>query len=629
MTSALRVDRLVKRFPGADRAAVDGLSIDVAEGEFYALLGPNGAGKTTTLRMIAGLLAVDSGSIHVAGVDLAAAPRDAKRVIAYVPDEPMLYDKLTPIEYLELVAALWDVAPMRARDEAERLLDVLGLVPHATQRCETFSRGMRQKLVLAGALIRAPRLLILDEPLTGLDAEAARLAKNLLNDHVHAGGTVILTTHILDVAERMAERIGVIRAGRLVAEGTLAQLREQAKSGSAATLEGRVPRTGRTARDGCGVSATSHALDAPAAPLLSLDRPPLVRLLLRHEWRLTMRDFTSRSAGRGPSAKPKKARAPKRVLIGLAIALVVMHLVGAFAIFAPRHWQDTTPMRLFVLGAIALLFTMMLSATMSRVVAAFHERRDLDLLLAAPIPPLVILYVRATTVVVAVTALFAFFLFPVANMGVISGHWWLARIYLLVPVTAIASTGIALFATGAIVRAIGIRRARIGLQVLSALIGASIYLVSQGQRLLPDTWRHESMAWLVRVSGPDGFTVADRLRAATRERRLAGVGGVHRCERAAVRIRAAIRESPLLRRGPGARERCAFGARRATRGRSPHRARLRAAVVHDAAVQGVEADPSVAAADLPDSAADPVPDAARVPLVRSRVAVGWRRTFMG
>jgi ABC-2 type transport system ATP-binding protein len=237
MPPALRVTRLVKRFAGADRPAVDDLSFTVAAGEFYALLGPNGAGKTTTLRMIAGLLAPDFGTIEVDGVDLQKTPRDAKRIVAWVPDEPMLYDKLTPIEYLELIAALWEIEPRVARVEATRLLEILGLMPHAMQRCETFSRGMRQKLVLAGALIRAPRLLILDEPLTGLDAEAARLAKNLLNVHVAGGGSVILTTHILDVAERMAERIGVIRGGRLIAEGTLTELRTAASAGQAATLE--------------------------------------------------------------------------------------------------------------------------------------------------------------------------------------------------------------------------------------------------------------------------------------------------------------------------------------------------------------------------------------------------------
>lgn len=237
MEPALRVEALVKRFAGAERAAVDALSLEVGRGELYALLGPNGAGKTTTLRMVAGLLAPDAGRIAVGGIDLASAPREAKRVIAYVPDEPLLYDKLSSIEYLDFVAALWEVDASAARREAMRLLDLLGLMPHAMQRCETFSRGMRQKLVLAGALMRRPQLLILDEPLTGLDAAAARLAKDLLNDHVREGGSVILTTHILDVAERMAERIGVIRAGRLIAEGTLAELRTRTNEAATATLE--------------------------------------------------------------------------------------------------------------------------------------------------------------------------------------------------------------------------------------------------------------------------------------------------------------------------------------------------------------------------------------------------------
>ena len=236
MPPSLRVVRLVKRFAGADRPAVDTLSFDVAAGEFYALLGPNGAGKTTTLRMVAALLAPDAGTIEIDGIDLARDPRAAKRIVAYVPDEPMLYDKLTPLEYLELIAALWDIPPTVARCESARLLELLGLMPHALQRCETFSRGMRQKLVLAGALVRSPKLLVLDEPLTGLDAEAARLAKDLLNGHVAAGGSVVLTTHILDVAERMAERIGVVRGGRLIADGTFAELRAAA-GGGAATLE--------------------------------------------------------------------------------------------------------------------------------------------------------------------------------------------------------------------------------------------------------------------------------------------------------------------------------------------------------------------------------------------------------
>jgi ABC-2 type transport system ATP-binding protein len=227
--AALQLVALCKCF---DRPAVDNLNLTVRCGELYALLGPNGAGKTTTLRMIAGLLAPDSGSIAILGADLCDHPARAKQSMAYLPDDPMLYGKLKPTEYLEFVAGLWGISPAEAEPRARRLLDWLGLTPHARQLTEGFSRGMKQKLALAGALIHQPQLLILDEPLTGLDAAAARLVKDLLLDHVARGGTVILTTHILEVAERLAQRIGIILHGRLIAEGTLDQLRAQTTGGS-------------------------------------------------------------------------------------------------------------------------------------------------------------------------------------------------------------------------------------------------------------------------------------------------------------------------------------------------------------------------------------------------------------
>lgn len=219
---ALALTGLGKSF---GRPAVDGLDLTVARGEFYALLGPNGAGKTTTLRMVAGLLAPDAGRIEVLGIDLAVDPQAAKRRIAYLPDEPMLYGKLKPTEYLEFVAGLWGIDGRVAEPRARELLAWLDLEQHAHELTEGFSRGMKQKLALAGALIHEPELLILDEPLTGLDAGAARQVKDLLLSHVAAGGTVILTTHILEVAERLAQRIGIIQHGRLIAQGTLDELR--------------------------------------------------------------------------------------------------------------------------------------------------------------------------------------------------------------------------------------------------------------------------------------------------------------------------------------------------------------------------------------------------------------------
>lgn len=208
--------------------AVDRLSLSVKRGEFYALLGPNGAGKTTTLRMVAGLLKPDRGSVSVCGIDAIRDPVAAKSVMAWVPDEPLIYDKLDPMEYLSFVAGLWAMDADYAEHQARRLIGLLGLDSHKTTRCQGLSKGMRQKVALAGALIHDPQLIILDEPLTGLDAGSARQVKAVLKERVASGVTVIMTTHILEVAERMAERIGLIAGGRLIAEGTLDDLRQKA-----------------------------------------------------------------------------------------------------------------------------------------------------------------------------------------------------------------------------------------------------------------------------------------------------------------------------------------------------------------------------------------------------------------
>ncbi|MEL6290778.1 MAG: ABC transporter ATP-binding protein [Pseudomonadota bacterium] len=222
---ALEIQALVKTF---DQPAVDDLSLTIAPGQIYALLGPNGAGKTTTLRMVSGLLKPDSGAISVCGIDVLANPVEAKRVTAWVPDEPLVYDKLSPREYLTFVAGLWQIDAAEAGRRAADLIAWLGLAAHADARCQGFSKGMRQKVALAGALIHDPKLIILDEPLTGLDAGSARQVKSVLAERVASGVTVIMTTHILDVAERMADRIGVIARGRLAAEGTLDDLRASA-----------------------------------------------------------------------------------------------------------------------------------------------------------------------------------------------------------------------------------------------------------------------------------------------------------------------------------------------------------------------------------------------------------------
>lgn len=219
---ALRISGLQKSF---GKPVITGLDLTVGAGQLYALLGPNGAGKTTTLRMAVGLTEPDTGDIEIFGIDARRRPLEAKAITAWLPDEPMLYDKLTPAEYLGFVAGLWRIGPDQAAAEAERLLRWLELWEVRDTRCEGFSRGMQQKVALAGALIHDPQLLILDEPLTGLDAAMARSVKDALRAAVDAGKTVIVTTHILEVAERLADRIGIIAGGKLLAEGTLEELR--------------------------------------------------------------------------------------------------------------------------------------------------------------------------------------------------------------------------------------------------------------------------------------------------------------------------------------------------------------------------------------------------------------------
>ena len=227
---ALEIRGLATRF---DQPAVDGSDLSVRAGEFYTLLGPNGAGKTTTLRMVMGLLRPDRGSIRVFGIDALTDAVEAKHLTAWLSDEPMIYDKLTPMEYLEFVAGLWSVESNIAAARARELIEWLGLETHAHDRCEGLSRGMRQKVAVAGALLHEPRLIILDEPFTGLDAGSTRLVRSVLRERVRAGCSVIMTTHILEVAERMADRIGVMVAGRLSAEGSLDDLRRQAGAGHA------------------------------------------------------------------------------------------------------------------------------------------------------------------------------------------------------------------------------------------------------------------------------------------------------------------------------------------------------------------------------------------------------------
>lgn len=224
---ALNIKNLRKTFN--EKIAVDNLNLSLPRGEFYAFLGANGAGKTTSMRMIGGLLAPDSGSINVYGIDVLENAQEAKRLMAWLPDEPLLYDKLSPIEYLEFVAGLWQVDYNVAAKRAEDLLKRFDLWDVREQRCEGFSRGMKQKTAIAGALLHDPKLLLMDEPFSGLDAAIARDLKDLLQEKCKEGATIILTTHIMEIAQKLANKIGIIHKGVLLSEGTLDEIRHEQK----------------------------------------------------------------------------------------------------------------------------------------------------------------------------------------------------------------------------------------------------------------------------------------------------------------------------------------------------------------------------------------------------------------
>jgi ABC-2 type transport system ATP-binding protein len=209
--------------------AVSDLTLEVGAGEVFGFLGPNGAGKTTTIRMLTGLVRPTSGSALVAGYDIERDPREVKRRVGYLAETPYLYSKLSGREFLAFMGGLYEVAPDLARRRIDRLLGLFELADKADDLVESYSHGMRQKLGLAGAMLHEPPVLFLDEPTSGLDPRSARLVKDLLVAMVDRGHTVFLSTHVLEIAEHLCHRVGIIDHGQLVATGTLEELRSQAR----------------------------------------------------------------------------------------------------------------------------------------------------------------------------------------------------------------------------------------------------------------------------------------------------------------------------------------------------------------------------------------------------------------
>ena len=218
----IEIDHLTKNY--GDCGAVDDVSLVAQRGEVFGFLGPNGAGKTTTIRILAGLSLPTSGAVRVGGVDVVAEPRRAKAQVGYVPDRPFLYEKLSGWELLRFTCDLYRCDWDECRPRAERLLDYLGLDGWAGSRIENYSHGMKQKIVLVGALVHDPQTLVIDEPMVGLDALAQKLVKTLLRDIAQQGKTIFLTTHTMSVAEAVCDRIAIIDKGKIVAQGSPAEL---------------------------------------------------------------------------------------------------------------------------------------------------------------------------------------------------------------------------------------------------------------------------------------------------------------------------------------------------------------------------------------------------------------------
>ncbi|MGH7712391.1 MAG: ABC transporter ATP-binding protein [Gemmatimonadaceae bacterium] len=217
---------LSKRY--GDFGAVNGIDLDVPAGELFGFLGPNGAGKTTTLRMIAGILRPTAGSVRIGGIDLASDPIAAKRKLGYIPDRPFIYEKLTGAEFLRFVAGLFEQSGDPVERRARELLTLFDLDEWRDELVESYSHGMRQKLIIASAFIHRPEVIVVDEPMVGLDPKAARTLKDLFREYVRRGHTIMMSTHTLEVAQRLCDRAAIIQRGVIRACGTLDELRSAA-----------------------------------------------------------------------------------------------------------------------------------------------------------------------------------------------------------------------------------------------------------------------------------------------------------------------------------------------------------------------------------------------------------------
>ena len=226
----IHLSSLSKRY--GSFTAVDNIELDVPRGELFGFLGPNGAGKTTTLRMIAGILRPTAGRIEIAGIDIVRDPRAAKAKLGFIPDRPFIYEKLTGAEFLRFVAGLYDQSGNEVEHRARELLALFDLEEWRDELVESYSHGMRQKLIISSAFVHRPEVIVVDEPMVGLDPKAAKILKDLFREYTRRGHTIMMSTHTLEVAQSLCDRIGIIQGGKIRACGTMDELREHAEAGA-------------------------------------------------------------------------------------------------------------------------------------------------------------------------------------------------------------------------------------------------------------------------------------------------------------------------------------------------------------------------------------------------------------
>lgn len=219
----LKIEHLTKNY--SEKKAVDDLSLHIQAGEIYGFIGHNGAGKTTTLKSIAGILPFDSGEIFVAGRSIQKNPIDCKKEMAYIPDNPDLYDYMTGLQYLNFIADIFEMPVAARRSKIKKYADVFQLTGDLAQSVSSYSHGMKQKLALISAWMHAPKLILLDEPFVGLDPKASHLLKEMMREHCDGGGAIFFSTHVLEVAEKLCDKVAVIKGGQLIKSGTMEEVK--------------------------------------------------------------------------------------------------------------------------------------------------------------------------------------------------------------------------------------------------------------------------------------------------------------------------------------------------------------------------------------------------------------------